>query len=180
MSKPRLKMILALVVLVAGVGIAGVAIGGQRPIPWRVVTHYSWDTLIEEAHAMDRCAGCHETVLPGTGSQSNSVPTVNGPTRTVVSPRLLASAGRQRSFRCCQLLAKVLCQTTNRGDLRGTDPHSGLGFDPGPQFQVPQRIHTVLTQRPVGIDGAPQQQADLIRDQPPDHARPLVLRCRSR
>ena len=61
MSKPRLKMILVLVVLVVGVGVAGAAIGRQRPIPWRVVTHYSWDTLVEEAHAMDRCAKCHET-----------------------------------------------------------------------------------------------------------------------
>jgi hypothetical protein len=61
MSKPRLLMILALVVLVVGVGVAGVAIGGQRPIPWRVLTHYSWDTLVEEAHAMDECAECHET-----------------------------------------------------------------------------------------------------------------------
>src|SRR5262249_52301710 len=93
------------------------------------------------------------------------------------SPRL-ASAGRQRSFRCCQLFAKVLCQTTNRGDLRGTDGYPGFRFDPGAQFQVAQRIQPVLAQRPIRIDGAPQQQADLIRYQPPDHAGPLVLRRR--
>jgi hypothetical protein len=61
MSKPRPLMILTLVVLVIGVGIAGVAIGGQRPVPWRVLTHYSWDTLVEEASTMDDCAECHET-----------------------------------------------------------------------------------------------------------------------
>ena len=61
MSKSRLSIVLALLVLVVAVGTAGLVLGGRRPIPWRVLTHYSWDTLVEEAHAMDRCAECHET-----------------------------------------------------------------------------------------------------------------------
>ena len=61
MSKSRLLIVLALVVLVVGVGAAGIVLGGRRPVPWRTLTHYPWDTLVEGARAMDRCAGCHET-----------------------------------------------------------------------------------------------------------------------
>lgn len=67
----------------------------------------------------------------------------------------------------------MLGQAANRGDLCGTDAYTRFGFDAGPQLQVAQGIQTIVGQRPVRINGSPQQQADLVRYQPPDCAGPL-------
>lgn len=50
-----------IVVLVVGVGLLGLLVGGQRPLPLRLLSDYSWAVLAEEMEAMDECAECHET-----------------------------------------------------------------------------------------------------------------------
>ena len=75
--------------------------------------------------------------------------------------------GRQR-------VAQVLRQTSNGGDVRGDDADSRFGLDAGAQFEVAQRVKAVLGQRTVRVDGATQDQADLLGDQTPEPAGPLV------
>ncbi len=55
---PILRIILyaLLILLILG---AGIAIGAQRPIPWRVLTTYPTQTLAEEAYLMNDCLECH-------------------------------------------------------------------------------------------------------------------------
>ena len=47
-------------------------------------------------------------------------------------------------------------------------------LDAGAQFEGAQRVNAVLGERPVGIDAATQDQADLIGDQTPQPGGPLV------
>ncbi len=59
-SRFALILVLLLVLLVAGVTVA--AIAGVSPLaPFRLLSDYSWNTLIEEADTMANCAECHET-----------------------------------------------------------------------------------------------------------------------
>ena len=59
-------------------------------------------------------------------------------------------------------------------EVAGRDAYSGFGLDVGAQFEGAQRVQAVLGERPVGIDGATQDQADLVGDQTPQPGGPLV------
>jgi hypothetical protein len=60
MHKRRWLWILVAVLVVVGVGAIGMSIGAQKPVPWRLVTHFPLDTLAEEAQTMNDCIECHE------------------------------------------------------------------------------------------------------------------------
>ena len=61
-----------------------------------------------------------------------------------------------------------------RGDGLGGEANSGLGLDPGTQFEVAQRVETVIGERAVGVDGASQDRPDLLADQMPKTAGPFL------
>ena len=60
MHKHRWLWILIAVLLVLGIGAIGVSVGAQKPVPWRLVTHFPLDVLAEEAYTMTDCLECHE------------------------------------------------------------------------------------------------------------------------
>ena len=68
----------------------------------------------------------------------------------------------------------MLGQTPHGGDVGGVDAYSRLALDAGAQFEVAQRVEAVLGERTVRIDGATQNQADLLGDQTPKSGGPLV------
>ena len=75
-------------------------------------------------------------------------------------------------------VAQVLGQPADGGDVSGADAYARFGLDAGAQFEVAQRVQTVLGQRAVRIDRATQNQTDLIGDQAPQPGGPLVRRQR--
>ena len=58
--------------------------------------------------------------------------------------------------------------------MGGVDAYSRFALDAGAQFEVAQRVEAVLEERTVRIDGAAQNQADLLGNQTPKSGRPLV------
>ena len=68
-----------------------------------------------------------------------------------------ASRGRQ-------LLAQQRREIANGsgGDFAGSKANTRFRLDAGTQFEGAQRVNSVLGERPVGIDVATQDQADLI------------------
>ncbi len=60
MQKRRGVWILAVILLVLGVGAIGVSVGAQKPVPWRLVQRFPLNTLAEEAYTMNDCLVCHE------------------------------------------------------------------------------------------------------------------------
>jgi len=60
MQKRRWLWILIAVLLVLGIGAIGVSVGAQKPVPWRLATHFPLDVLAEEAYTMNDCVECHE------------------------------------------------------------------------------------------------------------------------
>ncbi|MBN2391164.1 MAG: hypothetical protein JXR84_10590 [Anaerolineae bacterium] len=60
MQKRRWLWILIAVLLVLGIGAVGIGIGAQKPVPWRLATHFPLDVLAEEAYTMNDCVECHE------------------------------------------------------------------------------------------------------------------------
>jgi hypothetical protein len=80
-------------------------------------------------------------------------------------------------FRGRQLFAQHLRQTANganAGEVGRIDAYSHFGLDAGAQFEGAQRVNAELGERPVGIDAATQEEADLIGDQAPQPGRPLA------
>ena len=59
-------------------------------------------------------------------------------------------------------------------DVLGADADAGLGFDPGAQLERAEGVQAVLRRRAVQVDRATQQQADLVGQQLPSAARPLL------
>ena len=55
--------------------------------------------------------------------------------------------------------------------MGGVEAYSRLALDPVAQFEVAQRVESVLEERTVWIDGAPQNQADLLGNQTPKSGR---------
>ena len=104
---------------------------------------------------------------PGLGAQSWIDPNATFPTVTLFllrQSRCLCDVtrvlGRQR-------VAQVLGQGPHSGDVLGVDAYSGFVLDARAQFEVAQRVEAVLGERTVRIDGATQNQADLLGDQTP-------------
>ena len=60
MQKRRWLWILIAVLLVLGIGAIGISVGAQKPVPWRLATHFPLDVLAEEAYTMNDCVECHE------------------------------------------------------------------------------------------------------------------------
>ena len=60
MQKRHWLWILIAVLLVLGIGAIGVSVGAQKPVPWRLVTHFPLTMLAEEAYTMTDCVECHE------------------------------------------------------------------------------------------------------------------------
>jgi hypothetical protein len=60
MQKRRWLWILITVLLVVGIGAIGVGIGAQKPVPWRLITHFPLNVLAEEAYTVSDCLECHE------------------------------------------------------------------------------------------------------------------------
>ena len=65
-------------------------------------------------------------------------------------------------------------QIPDCGDVGGAGADPGFSFDAGAQFEIAQRIESVVGERTIGVDGAAQDQADLLGDQTTKSARPLV------
>ena len=60
MQKRRWLWILIAVLLVLGIGAIGISVGAQKPVPWRLATHFPLNVLAEEAYTMNDCVECHE------------------------------------------------------------------------------------------------------------------------
>ena len=116
----------------------------------------------------------------GTGARLPVInrPYLNGPKRNLLSsfgPALdssnftalhvvadtSSSMGASFSHRCSARPRTVVMSV-------GADANTRFGFDARTQFEVAQRVQAIFGKRPVRIDGATQDQTDLIGDQTPN------------
>src|SRR5579884_3849628 len=119
--------------------------------------------------------GCRMLTVHIAGSKSSWGRKASAPYKNGGSLRQAVTARQPLKFAPPTLLSRSFCgrqlfnqqsgQPANGADLGqvgGIDADPRFGLDPGAQFQGTQRVQTVLGKRPVRIDAATQDQADLL------------------